>query len=176
MAEIATIARPYAEALYQSAKGDPSATWEWLEGLGQFAANPELLLYVENPQANTQQVLELLEGLLQKPLPEEAKNLVTLLLANGRFAVLPAIATHFKDLKNAGSGVSEAVVYSAFELTEQQKADLQRYLEKRFERTLHLEVREDAALIVGVRVVLGDEVLDLSARAQLEEMKIALAA
>ena len=98
------------------------------------------------------------------------------MLANDRLPVLPEIAQQFHALLQARSGVSQAVVYSAFPLDEAQLTDLVPVLEKRFGRKLELRVQEEPDLIGGIRVVVGDEVLDTSVKARLEHMKVALTA
>ena len=89
---------------------------------------------------------------------------------------MPEIARQFRLLASARSGSSEAIVYSAFPMDADALGKVSAALEKRFGRKLQLSVREDASLIGGVRVVVGDEVLDTSVRARLEQMKVALAA
>jgi F-type H+-transporting ATPase subunit delta len=93
---------------------------------------------------------------------------------NGRISVLPEIASQFRTLKNAQSGASDATVYSAFALDGAALAELATALDKRFGRKLNLQVELEPALIGGVRVVVGDEVLDTSVKARLEQMKVAL--
>ena len=95
---------------------------------------------------------------------------------NGRIAALPEIAAQFRALKNAQLGSFDAVVYSAFEVDSASLADLSGVLEKRFGRKLNLHVELQPDLIGGIRVVVGDEVLDTSVKARLEQMKIALTA
>ena len=96
------------------------------------------------------------------------------MIENGRLSVLPEIAAQFRTLKNAQSGSSDATVYSAFALDGAALADLSSTLEKRFGKKLNLQVELEPALIGGVRVVVGDEVLDTSVKARLEQMKVAL--
>ena len=79
-------------------------------------------------------------------------------------------------LANAASGVSEAQIFSAYEISDAQLADLKASLEKRFGRKLEAHVQLEPSLIGGVRVVVGDEVLDTSVKARLERMKVALTA
>ena len=98
------------------------------------------------------------------------------MIENGRLSVLPEIASQFRALKNALGGVSDAVVYSAFPIEGAALTDLAVLLEKRFGRKLNATVRIDASLIGGVRVVVGDQVLDTSVKARLEQMKVALTA
>jgi len=95
---------------------------------------------------------------------------------NGRLSVLPEIATQFRALKNAQKGSSDAVVYSAFPLDASALAGVSSALEKRFGRQLNLSVELQPELIGGIRVVVGDEVLDTSVKARLEQMKVALTA
>jgi F-type H+-transporting ATPase subunit delta len=93
---------------------------------------------------------------------------------NGRISVLPEIANQFRMLKNMENGSSDATVYSAFPLDHTAMVDLAVTLEKRFGKKLNLVVELEPDLIGGVRVVVGDEVLDTSVKARLEQMKVAL--
>lgn len=176
MAEIATIARPYAEALFKASQADLRATGAWLEQVAEVSANPELRAFADSPKATAKQVLGIVGGAVESPLSPHAVNFLTMLLENGRFSALPEIARQFRLLASARSGSSEAIVYSAFPMDADALGKVSAALEKRFGRKLQLSVREDASLIGGVRVVVGDEVLDTSVRARLEQMKVALAA
>jgi F-type H+-transporting ATPase subunit delta len=98
------------------------------------------------------------------------------LLENARFPALPEIAKQFRTLANAQSGTSDAVVYSAFPIDGAALGTISAALEKRFSRKLQFTVQQDPSLIGGIRVVVGDEVLDTSVKARLEQMKVALAA
>jgi F-type H+-transporting ATPase subunit delta len=97
-----------------------------------------------------------------------------MLVENGRLALLPEIALQFHALKNAQEGAADAEIVSAFELTPAQINDLVATLQKRFGRNLNPSVTVDNSLIGGVRVVVGDEVLDTSVRAKLQQMQTAL--
>jgi F-type H+-transporting ATPase subunit delta len=98
------------------------------------------------------------------------------IVENGRLNALPEIAAQFQTLKNSAQGVNDAVIYSAFPIDGAALADLVALLEKRFARKLNSTVQIDESLIGGVRVVVGDEVLDTSVRARLDQMKAALVA
>jgi len=95
---------------------------------------------------------------------------------NGRLAVLPEIAAQFHALVNASSGVSDAAIHSAFPIEPAQLPEVVAVLEKRFKRKLNAHVVVEPELIGGIRVVVGDEVLDTSVRARLEQMRAALTA
>ena len=178
MAELATIARPYAEALFKvSSNGaDLNSTVAWVEELAAIAANPQLRQLADNPNVSKTQVFDLITGVAKSALPETARNFLRVILENGRLDALPEAAAQFRSLVNSKSGSSDAVVFSAFPLADAALAELGASLEKRFGRKLNLTVKPDDSLIGGVRVVVGDEVLDTSVKARLEQMKAALIA
>ena len=174
MAELATIARPYAEALYKSSGADLNGTAAWLDELAAITANVQLQQFADNPGVTAGQTFDLIVGVAKNQLPEAGKNFLRVVIANGRISVLQQIASQFRALKNAQSGSSDATVYSAFALEGSALVDLAATLEKRFDRKLSLKVELEPGLIGGVRVVVGDEVLDTSVKARLEQMKVAL--
>ncbi|MDO9572059.1 MAG: F0F1 ATP synthase subunit delta [Hydrogenophaga sp.] len=176
MAEIATIARPYAEALFQAAKADTATTAVWLDELAAVASNDQLRQFADSPKSSPAQVFDLIAGVLKSNLPEMGANFLRTVIDNGRIAALPEIAAQFRVLKNAQQGTFDAVVHSAFDLDSAALVDLSGVLEKRFGRKLNLQVELQPELIGGIRVVVGDEVFDTSIKARLEQMKIALTA
>ncbi|TWO69775.1 F0F1 ATP synthase subunit delta [Caenimonas sedimenti] len=176
MAELATIARPYAEALFQSAKADVAGTSQWLDALAAVAGNAQLLQYAGNPKVTDQQVFDLVADVAKVQLPEAGKNFLRTVIENGRLAALPEAALQFRAMKNAQGGSSDAIVYSAFPIAASALGEVGVALEKRFGRKLNVTVQEDPSLIGGIRVVVGDEVLDTSVKARLEQMKVALTA
>ena len=180
MAELATIARPYAEALYKACTGktgaDLGGASVWVDELAAIAANPQLRKLLDNPKVSAEQLFGLITGVARVALPDMAHNFLRTLIDNGRVRVLPEIAAQFRALVNQGKGSSDAVVHSAFPLDASALAELGTTLQKRFGRQLNLSVQTDESLIGGVRVVVGDEVLDTSVKARLEQMKAALTA
>ena len=174
MAELATIARPYAEALFKTAGADLVATAAWLDELAAIASNVQLQQYAGNPSVTSAQTFDVMTGVAKTALPQAAKNFLKAVIDNGRISVMPEIANQFRALKNAKSGSSDATVFSAFALDATALADLLVTLEKRFEKKLNLKVELLPELIGGIRVVVGDEVLDTSVKARLEQMKAAL--
>jgi F-type H+-transporting ATPase subunit delta len=176
MAEIATIARPYAEALFKAAGADAAGTAAWLDELAAVAANEQLRQFADAPKSSPAQVFDVISGVLKSALPAMGQNFLRTVIDNGRIAALPEIAAQFRALKNAQQGTFDAVVHSAFDIDAATLADLSAVLEKRFGRKLNLQVSLQPDLIGGVRVVVGDEVFDTSIKARLEQMKVALTA
>ena len=176
MAELATIARPYAEALYKAQAADLAGTASWLEELAAIAHDAQLLEFADSPKVSDAQLFDLISGVVKTALPEAGKNFLRLAIENRRLVAVPEIAKQFRALKNALSGTADATVFSAFAIDATALADLSATLEKRFVRKLTLRVEIDASLIGGIRVVVGDEVLDTSVKARLEQMKAALTA
>lgn len=176
MAELATIARPYAEALFQATKNDLQATAAWLDELAVIASNTQLLQFASNPKATSEQVMGVVKGVAKSQLTAAADNFLRTVIDNARLSALPEMATQYRAHVNAQSGSSDAVVYSAFEIAPAALADVTALLQKRFGRTLHVKVEIEPELIGGIRVVVGDEVLDTSVKARLDQMKVALIA
>jgi F-type H+-transporting ATPase subunit delta len=176
MAELATIARPYAEALFKSAAGAAAGLTDQMSVLAAVASNEQLRQFADSPKVGAAQVFDVVTGAAQTALDPKVSNLLAAVIENGRLAALPEIAAQFTALVNAQSGSSDAVVYSAFPIDDAALVDVVAALEKRFGRKLKARVELDAELIGGIRVVVGDEVLDTSVKARLEQMKVALTA
>ena len=177
MAELATIARPYAEALFKAiSPQDAAAVAEQVNELAQVAADATLRQFADNPKARTDQVFELVSSVVKRPQGEGTRNLLRMLIENGRLAALPEIAAQFQARVNSRSGVSDATIYSAFPIDAAQLVGVVATLEARFARKLNARVQLAPELIGGIRVVVGDEVLDTSVQARLEQLKVALAA
>ena len=178
MAEPSTIARPYAEAVFKLADASGSlATWSaMLAALAQVAAEERVRAAVADPKLSDARVAGLFIAVLAGKLSGEAENFVRVLAQNNRLPLLPEIHAQFEALKNEREGVVEAEVQSAFELTEAQLADLIERLEKKTGRKVRAQVSVDRELIGGVKVVLGDKVIDGSARGQLGALETALKA
>lgn len=175
MAEIATVARPYAEALFRVAQAGNLAQWsDLVSELAQVGAHADVLAYARNPKVSDSDIAATIQSLLKSPLTPEAKNFLDMLLANGRIELLPEIGAQFAQLKNGAEGAADADITSAFELSAAQVSELVATLEKKFSRKLNPTVTVDPSLIGGVRVVVGDEVLDTSVRAKLQTMRTAL--
>lgn len=176
MAELATIARPYADALFKASQADLQGTSVWLDRLAAVTGNEQLLEFADRPKSTSEQVFGLIKDVVGTELPQAAQNFLHAVIDNNRLSALPEMAAQFRAHVNAQSGASDALVYSAFEISAPALAEVTQSLEKRFGRKLNVVVEMQPDLIGGIRVVVGDEVLDTSVKARLEQMKVALSA
>lgn len=179
MAELSTIARPYAEALFGVARTSSAGLTAWAELVAEMAqavSHPDVRSAIADPKLDSEQQVGVITTVLKTPLSADARNFLALLAENGRLLLLPEIATQFSWLKNRHEGYADAEIVSAFAMTDAQVADLVAGLEKKFGIKIKPAVRVDASLIGGVRVSVGDQVLDTSVRAQLDRMRDALVA
>lgn len=176
MAEAVTIARPYAEAAFAFADaGGALAQWaQALDAMAQLVAHPEMHAVIGNPRLTDEQLYGLFASLCGDGLTAEMQNFVRVLIENGRLALAPEIRDLFLELKNEREGVVDAVVESALPLDAAQTAALTADLERRFKRKVKPQVTVVKELIGGVRVQVGDEVIDSSVRGQLATMAAAL--
>jgi len=178
MAEPSTIARPYAEAVFKLADAAGKlADWSTaLANLTAVAADERMRAVAGDPNLSAAKVAGLFISVLAGKLPADGETFVRVLAENGRLDVLDEIRAQYEALKNEREGVVEAEVISAFEMEASQLTDLVARLEKHTGRKVKARVSVDKALIGGVKVVLGDKVIDGSARAQLGALENALKA
>ncbi len=178
MAEPSTIARPYAEAVFRLADAQGKLA-EWstaLANLASVTADARMHAVIADPNRSAAQVAGVVIAVLAGKLSGDGENLVRVLAENGRLDVVSEIRAQYEVLKNEREGVVEAEVFSAFELDAAQVADLVARLEQKTGRKVKTRVSVDRALIGGVKIVIGDKVIDGSARAQLGALEAALKA
>jgi F-type H+-transporting ATPase subunit delta len=172
MAETITIARPYAEAVFKLAVGAGTlGKWsEMLQFLAVVVADSEVAAIIDNPEVEEERLQAFLLSVAEGKLDEHGQNLVKVLLENGRLVLLPQIRELFEQLKAEQGGELEAEISSAFPLTDAQAKALASDLEVRFGKKVTTKINVDADLIGGVKIAIGDHVIDSSVRAQLASM------
>jgi F-type H+-transporting ATPase subunit delta len=178
MAEPSTIARPYAEAAFRLAEAHGKLA-EWsamLANLAAVAADERVRAAIGDPNLPAAKVAGLFISILAGKLSGESENFVRVLAENGRLEVLSEIRAQYEALRNEREGVIEAEVLSAFEFGPDQLADLVTRLERKTGKKVKARVSVDKELIGGIKIVLGDKVIDGSARAQLAALETALKA
>lgn len=178
MAELSTVARPYAEALFSAAaaRGAADAWLAPLEALAQAIAQPQIAALASDPRLSDAQVFELVSSVAASPLAGELAEFLKLAIENRRLPALPEVAAQFRSLKNQAEGSADCLIESAFALSEAQLGDLVKRLGSRFPGRLRPELLVEPRLIGGVRITVGDRVLDGSVRARLDAMRLQLTA
>lgn len=183
MAELSTIARPYAVGLMQAlaernaSAQDKTRVLEAVAQLAEMAADPQIGQLEGNPGLSDDQLFGVFESVVGSDQPNEVKNLLRVVIQNGRIDALPEIARQFRVLKNESEGVADALIETAFPLSDAELKDLLDALAKKFPGVkLHPVVSIEKDLLGGVRVHVGDKVLDASIRARLSQMMTALTA
>jgi F-type H+-transporting ATPase subunit delta len=178
MAELTTIARPYAEAAFRIAEqSNAFAVWSRMLRLASaVVADPRVATTLDNPRLTTADKESLLLSVCGDELDALGRNFIRVLVDANRVSLLPQIAQLFEGLKNDAEGVALARIESAFPLSETQLADLTTALEKRFGKKIEATVAVDPALIGGARITVGDTVIDGSVQAKLEAMATRLRA
>jgi F-type H+-transporting ATPase subunit delta len=176
MVEMATIARPYAEAVFDLA--DKSGALDrWSAVLAAFSAvttNPDMRELLDNPKVSGLRLVDVFLAAAGEEGSAEVRNFLQVLAENQRLAVLPHVREQFEVLKNEREGTIDAQIVSAYALDEAQLSELVAGLQRRFKRSIRTQVSVDSELIGGVRVVIGDEVIDGSVRGKLGAMGAAL--
>ena len=169
MAEITTVARPYAEAAITLAResGDWSAWSAMLELLAQVTTEPRLAAVMANPTVPAERVAKIILAVCGARLSAEGANFVRLLADNKRLASLPEIARLFFERRAAQEGRLEARITTAYPLSDSQHARLMAKLEAKFGARIDAVQEVDADLIGGLIVRVGDEVMDASMRGKL---------
>jgi F-type H+-transporting ATPase subunit delta len=176
MAEPVTIARPYAEAVFKLAsEGNALAAWsDAIANIDGVVADTRVQACISDPKVSTQQLEGLVLGVVGDKLSGDARNFVQVLVQNGRLDLMPLIRTHFEALKREKEGVLEAKIISALPLNDTQVKTLVAQLEAKYQRKVTAQVETDASLIGGVKIVVGDKVIDGTVRGKLDAMAAAL--
>ena len=178
MAELATIARPYAEAAFAIAR-DAQALPAWSDMLrfaATIVADKRVAQALDNPRLDAPAKESLLLSIGGDRFDTGARNFMRVLIEAERVVLLPQIASMFDTLKNEAEATATATIESAFELTQAQVDELRSALEKRFGKKIETSVTVNRDLIGGARVTVGDAVLDGSVQAKLAAMRAQLRA
>jgi len=178
MAEISTIARPYAVAAFNLAK-EKKALKEWSEMLGflaQASQDERMHTFINDSKVSDEDREKVLIKIAAKRLNAYGENLIKLLIEYKRLNVLPEISQAFEALKATDEGTLEAEIIVASKPTDQEIDTLVKSLEKKFNKKIDAKVTIDEAIIGGIKVIVGDTVIDASVREQLQNLAYALKA
>lgn len=172
MAELITVARPYAEAVFALAR-EQNALPEWAQMLrlaSGVATDPQMRAALDNPKLHAGAKESLFLSVCGDKLNNDGRRFMRVLLEADRIGLLPEIRQLFDALKDGADGVARAHIASAFPLDEAQLSALKTTLERRFGKKIEATVSIDPELIGGAKIVVGDSVIDGSVLGELQAM------
>ena len=172
MAELTTIARPYAEAIFKRA-GETKRFPAWSDALqlmATIACDETMAEVIAGAQLSKTQVADIFNEVAGDKLDQEGKNLVKLLAENGRLSLLPEIAAMYEIQRAEAEGSIDAEIISAYAVSEAQRSKVSESLKQRLGREINLSVTIDESLVGGVIIRAGDMVIDGSVRGKLEKL------
>ena len=176
MAELMTVARPYAKAAFEVAREQGQVT-EWADMLSVFAdaaSDQKFSLALTNPAFSAEEKASALADVCHEVTTDNGKAYLLSLAENKRLALLPAISTLFTEFKLNFEKAVDVHVTSAFQLTAEQGQALAVSLGKKLDRTVNLSSETDANLIGGVVIRTGDLIIDGSVRGKLAKLAEAI--
>jgi F-type H+-transporting ATPase subunit delta len=178
MAELSTLARPYAKAVFELAKSQQAfAAWsKQLAALAEAVAEPTLARALHTPGVAKATLADVLIAALKAQLQPQGVSLVKLLAENGRLDAVPELAQQFEVLRAEAESRVAVQITTAAEIAEAQKTALSAAVTKKLQRAVDITWATDAALITGARIQAGDLVIDGSAAGELERLQAALTA
>jgi F-type H+-transporting ATPase subunit delta len=176
MAEAVTIARPYAVAVFRLAQ-EKSALAKWSEMLAfasAVVADAQMQTLIEDPKLGSADLERVFLSICGERLDPLGVNLIKMLVEYGRLSLLPVIAASFDELKAQEEGVLEAEIIAAVKLDEAQVKTLIAHLQAKFGKKINASVKVDPDIIGGIKIVVGDTVIDASVRGQLQQLAYTL--
>ena len=178
MAEISTIARPYAVAAFKLAK-EQKALAKWSEMLSFASAvsnDASLNAYINDPKVVSGDLEAAFLKVCGDKLNVNGQNLIKTLVEYGRLSILPAISSAFEELKAQDEGTLDAQIIAAAKPSASEVKDLVKRLEAKFGKKVEATVSEDPELIGGIKIIVGDTVIDASVKGQLQNLAYSLTA
>jgi len=178
MAEISTIARPYAVAAFKLAK-EKKALAKWSEMLHFATAvsnDARLSAYINDPKVVNTDLQDTFLKICGNKLNENGQNLIKTLVEYGRLSILPAITSAFEELKAQDEGTLDAQIIAAAKPSATEVKDLVKRLEAKFGKKIEATVSVDPEIIGGIKIIVGDTVIDASVKGQLQNLAYTLKA
>ena len=178
MAEISTIARPYAVAIFNLAKEEKAlSTWsDMLSLMSGIVENEDINSFINDSKILDEDREKLILNICGDKINSSGKNLIKLLVEYKRLLILSSITLLFEELKDKDEGVIEAEIIMAEQPDKKLVAKLLQSLEKRFNKKIEGKVVIDKSIVGGTKIVVGDTVIDASVRGQLDNLAYTLKA
>lgn len=178
MAEISTIARPYAVAIFNLAKEEKSLS-DWSDMLflmSSIVENKDIKLFIQDSKVLDVDREKVLLDICGNQINNSGKNLIKLLVEYKRLLILSEITSVFESLKADDEGAMEAQIIMAEKPDEKMVENLINSLEKRFDKKIEGKVVIDKSIVGGTKIIVGDSVIDASVREQLDNLAYSLKA
>jgi F-type H+-transporting ATPase subunit delta len=172
MSELATLARPYAAAVFKRST-ETGTTEKWSKSLAFISAvlnDNEISVLINNPKVSKERLSELMLDICQEQVNEEISNFLKLLVQNNRLTLAPTISELFEAYKAESEGYVDVEVATAYAFSKEEKQSFASALEKTLSKKVRMNVTVDKSLIGGVMVRAGDRVIDGSIKGQLQQL------
>ena len=176
MAEISTLARPYAKAVFELAR-DEGKLAQWsslLEGVAAAVRDPQVAAAIGHPAIGRGQMAEVLVQAMGSAATPEAKNLLQLLAEYDRLKLAPAIVEQFEALRAEHERRVDVEIVTAAPVEAAQKDALVAAVKKKVKRDVNVQWKTDSSLIAGAQIRAGDTVIDGSISGELARLRQAL--
>jgi len=169
------IALKYAKGFFAAAK-ELGKTKEFGEQLGKIKelldSMPEVLQALQSPIYPPDLKMEVVEELLKAlQVDPEVERFLRLLVEKRRIQLIGEIFTLYQSLLDEELGVARGEVYTSYPLSEEEVKELQEVLKGFLKKEVILEPKLDESILGGVKVKIGDLVLDSTIKTQLEKFK-----
>ena len=168
------VAERYGQALFELAKesGELVRWGQQARGLAAVVEeNPQLLDFFNAVKISAEEKKQMVNTLFAGQVDNMLVHFLDLLIDKKRTKHTVEILRQFISLENAERGVAEGVVYSARKLAKEDVARIEQAMAKRQGQNLELTNRVDPRLISGMKVVIGNEVIDGSMKSKIESLK-----
>ena len=172
MAESSVIAHPYAQALFNIAKQQKSEKL-WLETLSelqQITINQDFASILNNPKVDDLEIMSIIKTALKKNASQEVMNFIQVLVENKRILVLDEIYQIFRELVLEDQQRGDAIIESAYAMSQAEKQDFEQLLSKKFGKLITASVVVNPDLLAGVKVTINDKVIDGSVKGRLNDL------
>ncbi|KRP61614.1 F0F1 ATP synthase subunit delta [Pseudomonas orientalis] len=176
MAELTTLARPYAKAAFEHAQAHQHlASWSAMLGLAAAVSqNDTMQRVLKAPRLTSADKAATFIEVCGDKFDVKVQNFINVVAENDRLPLLPEIAALFDLYKAEAEKSVDVEVTSAFALNQEQQDKLAKVLSARLNRDVRLQASEDASLIGGVVIRAGDLVIDGSIRGKIAKLAEAL--
>ncbi|HIB28209.1 MAG TPA: F0F1 ATP synthase subunit delta [Candidatus Thioglobus sp.] len=178
--ELVSIAKPYANAVFEIAQQDKSHD-DWkavLEASAALVADAQMQSYLDSPSTSKQDkgktIQSLVTSIVGRALNTKENEFLSLVLDNDRAAALPSILSLFDDRSNSFDDAKAFTVISAYKLTATEEKNIVKDLAEKYNASVSIETSIDETLVGGLIIKLGDKVIDLSIKARTDELNLCL--